>query len=293
RARTRRCARRSSTTCRSAPPRFCATISRRRGRCGSPTSRRRRRKSSLSHSASPTKARSRSAAARSSSDDGRPPSKAPDIDFPKKVSDTFSPKKVSDTFSRGAVSDTDSGWIGGRAAMSVRIIEKERAGAVDRWESPPVDRSAADAARGAPGSAAHLLTVKQLEALEQQVRDEAYARGFAQGLAEGRAEAEACARRLAALLGRLARPFEDLDRAVEQELAMLAETIAVQLLRRELSADSAALVAAAREAIGGLPSASRDLVVKLHPDDARLAAEHLAGDDLQRFRIEPDARLDR
>jgi len=177
--------------------------------------------------------------------------------------------------------------------MSVRIIEKERAGAVDRWESPPVDRSAADAARGAPGSAAHLLTVKQLEALEQQVRDEAYARGFAQGLEEGRAEAEACARRLAALLGRLARPFEDLDRAVEQELAMLAETIAVQLLRRELSADSAALVAAAREAIGGLPSASRDLVVKLHPDDARLAAEHLAGDDLQRFRIEPDARLDR
>src|SRR5690606_2896939 len=177
--------------------------------------------------------------------------------------------------------------------MSVRIIEKEQAGAVDRWESPPVDRSAADAARGAPDGAAHLLTVKQLEALQQQVRDEAHARGFAQGLEEGRAEAEACARRLAALIDRLARPFEELDRAVEQELAALAETVAVQLLRRELSADGEALVAAVREAIDGLPSASRDLVVKPPPDDARLAAEHLRDDDMQRFRVEPDARLDR
>ena len=177
--------------------------------------------------------------------------------------------------------------------MSARIIEKEHAGAVDRWESPSVDRSAADAARGAPGGAAHLLTAKQLETLQQQVHDEAHARGFAQGLAEGRAEAEAHAKRLAALIEKLAKPFDDLDRAVEQELAGLVETIAVQLLRRELSTSAETLAAAAREAINSLPSATRDLVVKLHPDDARLVAEHLAADEPPRFAIEPDARLAR
>jgi len=175
----------------------------------------------------------------------------------------------------------------------LRIIEKERAGAVDRWESPPVDRSAAEAARGAPGGTAHLLTAKQLEALQQQVHDEAYARGFAQGLAEGRAEAEARAARLAALIDKLARPFDDLDRAVEQELAAVAETIAVQLLRRELATDAATLVATARDAIAGLPSATSEVTLKLHPDDARLVAEHVGGDDARHFRIEPDARLDR
>jgi len=177
--------------------------------------------------------------------------------------------------------------------MSARIIEKEHAGAVDRWESPPVDRSAADEARGAPGGTAHLLTAKQLEALQQQVHDEAYARGFAQGLAEGRAEADARANRLAALIDKLAKPFDDLDRAVEQELAALVEKIAVELLRRELSTSADALAAAAREAINSLPSATRDVVVKLHPDDARLVAEHVAAGAAARFAIEPDARLAR
>lgn len=177
--------------------------------------------------------------------------------------------------------------------MSARIIEKERVGAVDRWESPSVDRSAADAARAAPGGTAHLLTAKQLEALQQQVHDEAYARGFAQGLAEGRAEAEARARSLAALTEKLARPFEDLDRAVEQELTGLVETIAIELLRRELSTDAKTLAAAVREGIAALPSATSDLTVKLHPDDARIFTEHLAADDAPRFRIEPDARLRR
>jgi flagellar assembly protein FliH len=177
--------------------------------------------------------------------------------------------------------------------MTSRIIEKERVGTVDRWQSPPVDRSAAEAARGAPGGGAHLLTAKQLETLQQQVHDEAHARGFAQGLAEGRAEAESRAARLGALIGKLARPFDDLDRAVEQELAALVETITVQLLRRELSLSSETLAATAREAVAALPSATRELALRLHPDDARLVAEHLIADDAPRLRIEPDPRLAR
>src|SRR5690606_12441738 len=117
----------------------------------------------------------------------------------------------------------------------------EHGGEIERWQSPPVDRTSADAARGAPASAAHLLTAKQLEALQQQVHDEAYARGFAQGAADGRAEAEARAGRLSAMIERLARPFDELDQQVERELVALASALAVQLVRRELTLDPAAL----------------------------------------------------
>src|SRR6185312_2558476 len=53
---------RSSRTCRSAPPRCCATTSRRRDPCGSRRWRRRRRKSSRPRASSRRRARSRSAA---------------------------------------------------------------------------------------------------------------------------------------------------------------------------------------------------------------------------------------
>lgn len=177
--------------------------------------------------------------------------------------------------------------------MTVRIIAKEHGGEVERWQSPPVDRTSADAARGAPAGAAHLLTAKQLEALQQQVHDEAHARGLAQGIADGRAEAEARAAQLSALIERLAQPFEELDEAVERELVSLAAALAVQLVRRELTIDPSALAATAREALALLPSAARDVVVRVHADDARLIGQHLPAERAPAYRIEPDPSLAR
>ena len=48
------------------------------------------------------------------------------------------------------------------------------------------------------------------------------------------AEAQARVTRLDSILKLLARPLEELDAAVEQELALLALTIGQHLLRREL-----------------------------------------------------------
>jgi flagellar biosynthesis/type III secretory pathway protein FliH len=72
--------------------------------------------------------------------------------------------------------------------MRSRIIGKEQAGEIDRWDVPSVDASAADALRGAHKGSAHLLTAGQLDALQQQVHDEAFKRGFDEGLAAGKAE---------------------------------------------------------------------------------------------------------
>lgn len=175
--------------------------------------------------------------------------------------------------------------------MRTRIIDREAATEVDRWSYPSVDDSAAAALEGARSGAAHLLTARQLDELQREAHREAYERGFAEGLEAGRAELASRATRLASLVEGLARPFEDLDVTVTEELAALAVALASHLLRRELAVDSEPLAAAIKDAIAALPSAARDLTLHLNPDDAALLREHQPAE--ARFRVETDASLER
>ena len=141
---------------------------------------------------------------------------------------------------------------------------------VERWAAPAVEGPIVG--RRADASGAHN---RQEEAAE-------HARGYEAGMAAGRAEmqsrlAEAQARvtRLDAILKLLARPLEELDAAVEQELALLALTIGQHLLRRELKTDPAQIIAIIRESVGRLPAAARDVRVHLHPEDAAVVRERL------------------
>ncbi|MFC5740488.1 FliH/SctL family protein [Dyella tabacisoli] len=113
-------------------------------------------------------------------------------------------------------------------------------------------------------------TVRDLEALEQQARDE----GYAAGLAEGRvAAAEALSKQLAhfeALIDAVARPLQAFDEATEQEMARLAMVTARRVIARELSLTPELIVQAVRQAALALPSATRALRVRLHPDDLAL-----------------------
>src|SRR5690606_41439345 len=62
-------------------------------------------------------------------------------------------------------------------------------------------------------------------------------RGYAEGLAAGKAEAAARAAKLAALGDALARPLENVERAVEEELLGLSIALACHLVRREIDQD--------------------------------------------------------
>lgn len=174
-----------------------------------------------------------------------------------------------------------------------RVIAGAAAESVDRFDFPPVDASPAEALRGAQKTSAHLLTAGQLEALEKQVRDEAYQRGYAEGLAAGKAEAAARAAKLAALGDALARPLENLDRAVEEELLGLSITLACHLVRREIDHDRALLATAVHECLAVLPSSARDVVLNLHPADAALLKSELAPGTEMRFKIAEDRELAR
>jgi flagellar assembly protein FliH len=138
------------------------------------------------------------------------------------------------------------------------------------------------------------LTASHLEDLQKQAYEEAHAEGYAAGLAAGEAELELRVGRLDELLTSLARPYELLDETVERNLVDLAITIAKQLFRRELRVDPSHVIGVVREAIALLPGSSRDVKVKLHPEDMALVDRLLARPEGQRaWSIAEDPLIDR
>lgn len=162
-----------------------------------------------------------------------------------------------------------------------RILSGNDAARAAAWAFAPMDIPAgaeagmAAAAPGAPDPAV-------IEEIKRRAYDAAHAAGLAAGRAAGQHELALRAQQLDALLGALARPFAALDDSVEQELVTLVMTLVRQLLRRELRAEPGEVVAVVREALALLPVAARNVSVHLHPDDAALVRETLAGSGEER-----------
>ncbi|MBD8871255.1 FliH/SctL family protein [Rhodanobacter sp. DHB23] len=137
-----------------------------------------------------------------------------------------------------------------------------------RWEMPSFD--AAPEPEAAAEEAPPQPTVRDLEALEQQARDE----GRLAGLAEGRAAArqELCQRvaQFDAVCVAATRPLQALDEQVVQELTRLAMVVASRVIARELQLSPELIARAVREAANALPAATRELRVHLHPLDLAL-----------------------
>lgn len=169
-----------------------------------------------------------------------------------------------------------------------RLANLDSLASFERWVPPEMGEPAAPPA---PAEPVLQPTVRDLEALEQQARDEGYAAGHAEGLAAARGLMEARLAQLDALLDSAARPLQAMDERVELELARLAMTVARQVLSHELRSSPDLVVEAVRQAALALPAASGSLRVRLHADDLALlrqlgaAEEHwqlLADPTLQR-----------
>lgn len=173
-----------------------------------------------------------------------------------------------------------------------KLIEKPAQTAYERWELPNVQKPGKAKSKE---EAAAPLTAEQIEVIQQ----EAYAEGFEQGRKEGREagqkDIEATLQRLEQIIHAFSEPLEDLDEQVSDELGELALAIARQIIRREIKNDPGQVVAVVREALAALPSATRQVEIQLHPDDAALVREALLGEntETQRWRIVDDPRLSR
>ena len=148
-----------------------------------------------------------------------------------------------------------------------RIIRSEDLDGCRAWHVPEVQ------AAGEPDLP---MTARQLEQLHSQAREDGYRQGVEEGRQAGLSELKDRVQLLDQLLGCLSRPFEQLDDAVENQLARLAMMVARQLVRRELRVDSQEVVGVVREALAALPLAARDIRVALNPEDVPLVREALS-----------------
>jgi len=139
-----------------------------------------------------------------------------------------------------------------------------------RWELPNVGiRPTASQAANAPPQP----TVRELAALEQQAREEGYAAGHAEGLAAAQQQLRERMARLDALYDAAARPLLALDEQTGQELVRLATIVAGRVITRELQLSPDLIARSVREAAAALPAATRELRVRVHPEDLALLQE--------------------
>jgi len=147
------------------------------------------------------------------------------------------------------------------------VVGREQAHQFERWELPDLG--------GASSRGAAPTTVRHLQALEQQAREEGFARGLAEGQAAAAMQLAQQTARLSGILDALSQPLDDVDAQIEGELAHLAMAVARQLVRRELKTAPTEVIGAVREALAGLPAMAREVRVSVHPEDAELIRSHL------------------
>lgn len=182
------------------------------------------------------------------------------------------------------------------------------------WDMPDVSGRERSKSSEDDKARSPVLTVQDIEAMQQQAYEEAFAKGkeegFTQGYEEGRLQGyeeglkkgydENIHRlreqglQLAEILETLSEPLNALDEEVEKELVDLSIAIAKQLVRREIKSDPGQIVATVREAVNVLPIATREITLTLHPDDAELVRSvFLLNDRPAPWKIKEDPLLSR
>ncbi|NDY97140.1 flagellar assembly protein FliH [Wenzhouxiangella limi] len=164
------------------------------------------------------------------------------------------------------------------------ILSREWLDDVTAWQPPDVRRPGQAVAPNKPAARPRTIhSAAELERLQKQAWEEAHAagrrEGLEKGLAEGRDEVRHQVRILKSMIQAVQKPLAAIDDEVEQELASLAVAIARHVIDDELRSDPARIVKLVPQAIADLPAGSREVRVRVHPDDAELLHEHLPDGD--------------
>jgi flagellar assembly protein FliH len=162
-----------------------------------------------------------------------------------------------------------------------------------RWMAPDLD--VAPGARGASAPLVKPPTLEQIQAIENAARQDGYKAGLAKGQKEGFAKGETEVRRLTAqiegILDNFSRPLARLEDEVTAALGELAVRIAGSLVGRAYAADPALLSDLVSEALDAVGGTSRDVEVRLHPDDIKALTPVLS--PVAGARLVPDPSLGR
>ena len=155
-----------------------------------------------------------------------------------------------------------------------------------RWSLPELGESEIDCSGR--------MTAGELEKFQQQAYREGFDRGRREGQEAGRQAMAEQAGKLEQLMCTLTRPFEELDRKVEEELLELVFVIVRQLVGNEIRANPEQIMTVVHKAVAVLPSASCNLQLHLHPEDAELVHKRLpAAESETRWHIIEDLSVER
>ncbi|WMJ69112.1 FliH/SctL family protein [Stenotrophomonas sp. 24(2023)] len=112
-----------------------------------------------------------------------------------------------------------------------------------------------------------LPTLEDIQAIQDSAEKEGFERGHQEGFAQGQAEVRRLVAQIEGILDNFSRPLVRLENEVVAALGELAVRVAGSLVGRAYQADPALLAQLVGEAIDAVGGSSRDVEVRLHPDD--------------------------
>ena len=170
-----------------------------------------------------------------------------------------------------------------------------------RWAPPALDAIAEPSPLDAliietitaepPPPPLQLPTPEEIQAIREAARQEGFEQGRADGYAQGQSEVRRLTAQIEGILDNFGRPLVKLEGEVVAALGELAVRIAGHLVGRAYEAEPALLRDLVGEALDAVGGSSRDVEVRLHPDDIAALAPLLSLEPGQR--LSPDPGLSR
>ncbi len=153
---------------------------------------------------------------------------------------------------------------------------------VEKWSPPSMTgitdsifKPEQDGTDNAAPDAGAIPTAEEIEKWHKEAHQE----GYQQGLMQAQQETAELRQRLLELINFFENPLQALNEEVEQQISLLAVTLAQQLVRREIRAESGEIIGLIRDSVQLLPASSRKIRIYLHPEDAELVRNTLKLDE--------------
>jgi flagellar assembly protein FliH len=110
-------------------------------------------------------------------------------------------------------------------------------------------------------------TLEEIQAIQDDARREGFEAGHAQGQAQGQAEIRRLTAQIEGILDNFSRPLARLESEVLSALGELSVRIAGSLVGRAYRAEPELLAELVAEAVDAVGVSTREVEVRLHPDD--------------------------
>ena len=166
-----------------------------------------------------------------------------------------------------------------------KVLSGSKQSGVALWQTPVVEDEHSGAAQ---------LTVQERSILDKQNRDKGFEEGRLNGFLAGGEEIQQQVELYKQMLVAMEKPFERIDKKVEEELVLLATSIAEAIIKQELTVNPSLIGQVVEEAVSALSATARHVSVRLHPQDiALLNSDQQDGDNPVAWHMLEDARLAR